>query len=244
MNRLEIQVAVAVTRLFVFTLFPLLLAWIVIRFDGTVSSRERKLEVVLIFLFAISVAGSGIANFFAHFFLADMVASFIGWDAGSPFQLEVAFANLAIGVMGIVAVGRRDGFREATVLAVTIFSVGATIVHLMDIVATANLAPGNSLQNVINLARPALLIWALWADRRVEAEPEAEAGTDEFDRWRSPLLQASGPLTIVISMAFGLGFAFDQAWLMTLLGAAIGLGIVVFTLARSPWHTIAWRKTD
>ena len=112
------------------------------------------------------MAGSGISNFFAHFFLSDMVAEFIGWKAGSPFQLEVAFANLAIGVMGIVAVSRRDGFREATVLAVTIFALGATVVHIMDIAATDNLAPGNSLQIVINLVRPALLIWALRADRR------------------------------------------------------------------------------
>jgi 4-amino-4-deoxy-L-arabinose transferase-like glycosyltransferase len=234
--------AVQATRLFIFTLFPLLLAWIVNHFDRTATSRERKLEVVLIFLFTISVAGSGIANFFAHFFLSDIVAAFIGWDAGSPFQLEVAFANLTLGVMGIVAAGRRDGFREATVLAVTIFAVGATIVHLMDMVATGNLAPGNSLQNVINLARPALLIWALLADRRAEAGPDAETGTVEFDRWRSPLLQASAPLTISISTAYGLGFALGQPWLLTLLGAAIGIGIVVSALSRSPLHDLALRR--
>jgi hypothetical protein len=59
--------------------------------------------------------------------------------------LEIAFANLAIGVLGVGAVGRRDGYREATVMAVTIFSIGATIVHIMDIAATGNLAAGNSL---------------------------------------------------------------------------------------------------
>ncbi len=236
--------AVAATRLFVFTLFPLLLAWIVIRFDSTANSRERKLEVALIFLFGISVAANGIANFFAHFFLSDMVASFIGWEAGSPFQLEVAFANLAIGVMGIVATGRRDGFREATVLAVTIFSVGATIVHLMDIAATGNLAPGNSLQNVMNLARPALLIWALRADRRAEAGSNAEAGTVAFDRWREPLLQISGPLAIVISTGYGVGFALEQLWLLTLLGVALDIGIVVFVLSRSPLHDLAFRRAQ
>ncbi len=231
--------AVAATRLFAFTLVPLLLAWLVIRFDGTANSRERKLEVALIFLFGISVAANGITNFFAHFFLSDMVASFIGWEAGSPFQLEVAFANLAIGVMGIVATSRRDGYREATVLAVTIFSVGATVVHLMDIAATGNLAPGNSLQNVMNLARPALLIWALRADRHAEAGPNAEAGTEAFDRWRVPLLQISGPLAIVISTGYGVGFALDQLGLLTLLGAAVGIGIVIYALVRSPWHEFA-----
>ena len=37
------------------------------------------------------------------------------------------FANLALGILGIVAAGRRDGFREAKVLAATIFAVGATV---------------------------------------------------------------------------------------------------------------------
>ena len=112
----------------------------------------------MIFLFAIGVAGNGISSFFGHFFLSDIVAESVGWPSGNLFQLEMGFANLTIGVLGLVAVGRRDGFREATVIAVTVLSVGATIVHLMDIVETGNLAPGNTLQNVGNLLRPTLLI--------------------------------------------------------------------------------------
>ena len=130
-------------RIFMFTILPLLFAGAQIWLDKSTNSRDRRLEVVLIYLFALSVAGSGIGNFFAHFFLSDLVAESIGWPAGSPFQLEVAFANLAMGLMGILAVSRRDGAREATVIAVTVFSLGATVVHLMDIAATGNLAPGN-----------------------------------------------------------------------------------------------------
>src|SRR5215210_7591962 len=68
------------------------------------------------------------------------------------------FLLTAVGVLGIVAMGRRDGFREATVIAVTVFSLGATIVHAIDIIETGNLVPGNTLQNVSNLLRPVLLI--------------------------------------------------------------------------------------
>ncbi len=234
--------SVALLRLFIFTAFPLLLAWGLILIDRSADSRERKLELLLIFLFAVSVAGSGISNFFAHFFMADMVAEFIGWAPGSPFQLEVAFANLALGVLGIVAVGRRDGFREATVMAVTIFALGASVVHVMDIVATGNLAPGNSLQIVLNLLRPALLIWALRASRQAEAAPQPEAGTVAFEQWRMPLVQSTAPLTIAVSTAYGLGFAVGQPWLLTLLGAIVGVGIVVAALGRSPLHELSWRQ--
>ena len=86
-------------RIFIFSLLPLLLAALVIALDKTSSSRERRLEVLLIFLFALGVAGSGIGNFVAHFFLADLVAQSIGWPPGSPFQREVAFANLTLGAL-------------------------------------------------------------------------------------------------------------------------------------------------
>ena len=223
-------------RVFVFTLVPLLLAGAVILVDRSISSKERRLETVLIFLFAIGVAGAGISNFLAHFFLSDIVAESIGWEAGSPFQLEVAFANLAIGALGIVATGRRDGFREATVVAVTVFALGATIVHLIDIVATGNLAPGNTLQNVANLLRPALLIGFLVAMRRVEASHQSEAWTVEFERWRKPLLQASAPVTMAIATGYGVGFAVGQPFLLTLAGVLVSAAILAFVLIRSPWH--------
>jgi hypothetical protein len=215
-----------------------LLAGLVIALDKTVSSRERRLEVLLIFLFGLGVAGSGIGNFIAHFFLSDMVAQSIGWPTGSPFQLEIAFANLTMGVLGIVAVGRRDGFREATVIAVTIFGVGATIVHIMDIIATGNLAPGNTLQNVLNLLKPALLIWFLTMARREEAGPDTESNTPEFDNWRGPLGHAVGLVTACVASAFGIGFAMNQPVVITIFGTLVGFAIVLVILRRSPSHQL------
>jgi hypothetical protein len=67
-----------VFRIFIFSLLPVLLAWLVIQIDKSVTSRDRKMEVVLILLFAIAVAGNGIVSFFGHFFLSDVVAESIG----------------------------------------------------------------------------------------------------------------------------------------------------------------------
>ncbi|MGH2774184.1 MAG: DUF6790 family protein [Actinomycetota bacterium] len=61
---------------------------------------------------------SGLSGFFGHVFTPDAVAESIDWPKGSPFQQEIGFANLALGVLGLIAAGRRDGFREATVIAV------------------------------------------------------------------------------------------------------------------------------
>ena len=46
----------------------------------------------------------------AHTFFADQTARQIGWATGSPFQFEVAMANLGIGVCGLLCYRFRDGF--------------------------------------------------------------------------------------------------------------------------------------
>ena len=96
-------------RIFIYSLLPLIIAVGHIRLDKISQSRERKLEVFLLYIFGVGVAGSGIGGFPGHFFISDPVAESIGWPTGNPFQLEVAFANLALGILGIVAMGRRDG---------------------------------------------------------------------------------------------------------------------------------------
>ena len=146
---------------------------------------------------------------------------------GSPFQLEVGFANLAIGLLGAIAAERRDGFREATVIAATVFAVGATFVHIRDIVDTGNLAPGNTIQNVPNLLRPALLIFFL---RRSRSAGLPSGDGRAFDDWRASIVRASVVGVIIVSTAFAIGFATDQSALVSAfatLVAAAGFGLSI-----------------
>jgi 4-amino-4-deoxy-L-arabinose transferase-like glycosyltransferase len=223
-------------RVFIFTVLPLLFALAFVLFDRNTRSQERRVEVFLIFLLALGVAGSGIGGFFAHLFLSDMVADSVGWPAGNPFQLEVGFANLAVGVLGILAVGRRDGFREATVIAATIFSVGATVIHLLDIVQTGNLAPGNTLQNADNLVGPIFLIIFLAASRRLERAPGSEVDQPAFGQWHRPRAQAAGAVTGAVATGFGLGFAVNQPIVGTLLGMLGGVILTLVILVRAQRH--------
>ncbi|NJN82176.1 MAG: hypothetical protein HC802_07790 [Caldilineaceae bacterium] len=166
-------------RTFTFLVMPLLFATAATLLDKKANTRERRIEIFLIYMFAFG-AISGISNFFGHIFAADEVAAAIGWEAGSPFQLEMAFANLSYGVLAIICMGRRDGFRDATVIGSAILSVGATLVHLWDIAETGNLAPGNTVQNVVNLGRPAILIWLLLASHRLERAPGVRKRSADF----------------------------------------------------------------
>ena len=222
-----------IVRLVLFTILPLLIPLVQIYIDRSTNTRERKIELFLLYIFGLGVAGSGIGGFFSHFFLSDVIAESIGWPTGSPFQLEIAFANLAIGMLGLISTGRRDGFREATVIAATIFSVGATVVHFMDIFETGNLAPGNTLQNVSNLLRPTFLIIFLAASRRAEGLPGSEAHTGQFETWRMPRAQAVGWLTASIATGFGVGFGLDQVVLGAFAGVLVGCIFVTLTIRRA-----------
>ena len=226
--------SIVALRIFIFSILPVLVAGALIGIDNSVRSRERRLEIFLLFLFGLGVAGSGIGGFFGHLFISDFVAQSIGWPSGNPFQLEVGFANLALGILGIIAMGRRDGFREATVIAVTVFGVGATIVHVMDIIETGNLAPGNTVQNVGNLLRPALLIGFLSASRQAERPPESEVYTPAFEIWRVPRIQSAGLMTCSVATGFGIGFGISQPAIGTVLGIAVGIGITALIISRAP----------
>ena len=220
-------------RVFTFSILPVIIAAGHVGLDRSSRHRERRLEIFLLYLFGVGVAGGGIGGFFGHFFISDSVAESIGWPSGSPFQLEVGFANLAVGILGIVAMGRRDGFREATVIAATVFSLGATVVHVMDVIESGNLAPGNTIQNVSNLLKPTLLIAFLVASRRAERLPDSEARTSGFDRWREPRIRAAGLMTGSVAAGFGGGFAVDAPLIGALVGTLVGAGLAAFVVARS-----------
>jgi uncharacterized protein DUF6790 len=209
-------------RVFAFSVLPVLLAALHVRLDTSAKDRLWKVEVYLIYLFMLGVGAGGLSGFFGHVFTPDAVAESIDWPRGSPFQQEMGFANLALGVLGIIAAGRRDGFREATVIAVTIVGVGATVVHAIDIIQEGNLAPGNSIQNLANLLKPTLLIPMLIVSRR--SEP-AVAGAPSFDRWRMTVVGTAGIVTAVVGTGFGIGSSLELALPATLVAAFIAAGI-------------------
>jgi hypothetical protein len=218
-------------RLFAFSVLPVLLAALHVRLDMAAKDRLWKVEVYLIYLFMLGVAASGLSGFFGHVFTPDAVAESIGWETGSPFQQEIGFANLALGILGLVAAGRRDGFREATVIAVTVMGVGATLVHLTDILQEGNLAAGNSIQNVGNLLKPALLIPLLIVSRR--SEPLGEMQPPAFDRWRMPIVGAAGLITAVVGTGFATGYWLELTVPATLLAAVLAAGITVRSASSS-----------
>jgi hypothetical protein len=220
-----------IVRIFAYSLLPLILAAGHIALDRQSNTPARRIEIFTIYLLAISVGASGLGGAFGHIFLSDLVAEGVGWPGGSPFQLEMGFANFVLGALGLLAIGRRDGFRTATILAATILGLGATAVHLWDIATSGNLAAGNTLQNISNLLDAFLLIVLTWLATHT-ADPDAESPA--FLRWQIRQRPITGMAAAGIGMGFGIGFAAGALLLGTLIGAAAGVVVGAIISRRTP----------
>jgi hypothetical protein len=71
------------------------------------------------------------------------MARSIGWPVGNPFQIEVAFFNLAIGILGALTFFRRD-FWLPFILVSAVMGLGAGLVYLTDIIERSNFAGNNA----------------------------------------------------------------------------------------------------
>jgi hypothetical protein len=91
-------------------------------------------------LFAIGI--NNLINFVFHVFLGDVAAKFIGWE-NSPFQAEVGFASLGVGIAGVIAFKASLPFRVATLIPPWTFSLGAAGGHIYQMITAHNFSPGN-----------------------------------------------------------------------------------------------------
>lgn len=103
---------------------------------------RRVAEVLLLYLLVIYVGMGGLTGFLGHTFKAREIALKIGWQP-SPFQFEVAMANLAFGVLGILCLWQRGGFSTATGIGYSTFLLGCAYGHLKDMIIHGNFAPYN-----------------------------------------------------------------------------------------------------
>lgn len=82
---------------------------------------------------------------FGHLVFADQVAASIGWPAGSPFQREVGLWDLSIGIVGLLCLKfRSPWFWTATVIAFAIFSIGAGLGHVYEVIVHGNTSINNA----------------------------------------------------------------------------------------------------
>ena len=127
------------------------LAWVVaLLFWGVALWRAARpmtqafaVDRALRYLFIFPLGLMSLWAFVVHVFFSERAAAEIG-RAASPFQFEVGYANLGIGLASLYAAYTGFYARVAVAIAASSFLIGAGIGHVVDISQHGNLAPGSA----------------------------------------------------------------------------------------------------
>jgi hypothetical protein len=114
---------------------------------GTLAGRGKPgrgfAEQLFSWVSLLAAGVVGLYTFAMHVFWPEQTAAHIGW-APSPFQYEVGMADLAMGVLGVLAFRAGLGFRAATTIAAICWLGGDAVGHVRQMIVANNYAPGNA----------------------------------------------------------------------------------------------------
>lgn len=125
-----------------FSLIMLLLS-LTISFCNAIFSKSPISDIIFRWVALFALGFTGIYTFIMHAFFPEMTAANIGWTV-SPFQYEVAMADLTVGVLGIISFNSSLGFRFATTIASITWLWGDAVGHIRQMIINQNFAPGNA----------------------------------------------------------------------------------------------------
>ena len=107
-------------------------------------SSRRIVRVSLLYVLCIQWGFGAALMSIPHIVIPDQIAGMIGWEPGSPFQVELGFASLGTSLLGILSIWLRGWFWLAPIVSRSVFLLGAAYVHIEDILVHDNLSPGNA----------------------------------------------------------------------------------------------------
>jgi hypothetical protein len=136
-------------------------------------TKSRVVELLLVYLLAVNIGLGGILAWYGHTFMADEIARKIGWQPGSPFQFEVALADLSWGVCGVLCIWFRQGFWTATGIGSSVFLLGCAFGHIRQIIREGNMAVYNAgpVLWIGDLGIPITILVLIFIHSRLERKP-------------------------------------------------------------------------
>jgi len=120
--------------------FPL--AMLILSIVIALSKRHGFFRRLLFCTLFFAAGLSGIWGFIMHAFFPQITSQDIGY-ARSPFEYEVAIANLSFGIASIIAAFSSYSYRKAAITVVCIFLWGAAIGHIYEFQTANNYHHGN-----------------------------------------------------------------------------------------------------
>ena len=138
---------------------------------GALQTRQqwtlgRWSEASLLWIAFWVLGVGGVYGFLMHLVFGSFLAEQIGWP-NSPFQNEVAYANLTIGILGFSSfLYRKRDYLLASMVAFASWYFADGIGHVVSLVVDQNNAPSNAGTVLYtDLLTPVLVVILLWISR-------------------------------------------------------------------------------
>ena len=127
-------------------------------------SRAAEASLLWIAFWVLGVGG--VYNFIVHIAFGPFIAEQIGWP-NSPFQNEVAYANLTIGILGFSSFWyRKRDYLLAAMCAYSSWFFADGVGHVVSVINKHDLAPSNAgIILYTDLLTPVLVVLFLWISR-------------------------------------------------------------------------------
>jgi hypothetical protein len=115
--------------------------------------------------FAIGLNGI-FFGFIPHVFLADTIATKLGWPTGTPFQFEAGMHDGCRGLLGLLAARYKGGFLQATAIGWSVFLLLAGGNHLKETLLNGNYSTYNFQYIAGDLIPATIFLLLAWKYRR------------------------------------------------------------------------------
>ncbi len=130
---------------------------------GALSAADWYWREIIFYAVGLSFVWYGLL----HAFFQQISTRYIGWQP-SPFEFELGFAEIGIGVVALLSRTRSYDMRLAVTIIFGIFSLAAAAQHIYFIACCNNMNPGNA--GVIlwfsDIILPLILFWLAWRAAR------------------------------------------------------------------------------
>jgi hypothetical protein len=126
-----------------FGLAMLIVAIVIIVLNKLLAPQQFLYEIIFRWIILLPLGFTAIYAFIMHAFFGEISAAIIGWH-NSPFQFEVAMANLGFGALSILSFKADYHFRLAAVIGNTCWLWGDAIGHIYQMIIQHNFSIGNA----------------------------------------------------------------------------------------------------
>src|SRR3990167_1203951 len=116
-----------------------------------VPDKHYLYSVLLLDQFVVTFGLLGIIGFLTNVILAKPMAKKLNWPGG-PFQVKYGFAQLCIGIMGVMAIWFRGSYWVATLINMYMYGLSGFWTHTQEMIENHKPDTSNVCNLIMNLS--------------------------------------------------------------------------------------------